>query len=315
MVTAPSLGVDVAGIALQNPLIPASGCFGFGDDFLDFFDPNILGAAALKGTTREPQAGNPTPRIAETPAGMINSIGLQNPGIDEVLAQKLPHLATFYHQPVILNISGFSVDEYRECCAKADGRAEIIELNVSCPNVHGGGMSFGADADALAEVTRAVRQEVSRSRLFVKLSPNVTDIVELARVVEGEGADGVTLINTLQGMRIDPARRRPVIARTMGGFSGPAIFPVALRMIWQVWEATGLVILGSGGVARAADVIEMMEAGASAVQVGAESLRNPMAIPQILAELPELMERWQIASLADLVGSAHGENDPRKDHE
>lgn len=298
------VNVDLAGVPLQNPLIPASGCFGFGDEFLPFFDPNILGAAALKGTTREPRVGNPTPRIAETPAGMINSIGLQNPGIDAVLNQKLPQLAGFYHQPVILNISGFTVDEYRHCCELADGRAEVIELNVSCPNVHGGGMSFGADPLALAEVTAAVRQVVTRSKLFVKLSPNVTDIVEMANIVQAEGAEGVTLVNTLQGMRIDPATRRPVIAERMGGFSGPAILPVALRMIYQVSHATDLTIMGSGGVATARDVIEMMMAGATAVQVGAQTLVDPLTIPRILTDLPARMAQYGIDRLSDIIGIA-----------
>lgn len=297
-----SLSVNLAGVPLQNPLIPASGCFGFGDEFLDFYDPNILGAAALKGTTREPQLGNPTPRVAETPAGMINSIGLQNPGVDAVLAEKVPQLKKFYHQPIVLNISGFAIDEYVECCAKADGHGEIIELNVSCPNVDGGGLAFGVDPHALKEVTRQVREVVAKSKLFVKLSPNVTDVVELARVVEQAGADGYTLINTLQGMRVDPKTRRPVIAKTMGGLSGPAIFPVALRMIYQVRQASGLPIMGAGGVATATDVVEMMMAGADAVQVGTESLVNPLVIPQILDDLPAVMERYRIESLQDIVG-------------
>ncbi len=298
------VNVDLASIPLQNPLIPASGCFGFGDEFLPFYDPNILGAAALKGATLEPRDGNATPRIAETPAGMINSIGLQNPGIDAILSRSLPELATYYQQPVILNISGFSLDEYRHCCELADGHAEIIELNVSCPNVHGGGMVFGADPLALAEVTAAVRKVVTRSKLFVKLSPNVTDIVEMAKVVEAEGAEGVTLINTLQGMRIDPARHTPVIAETMGGFSGPAIFPVALRMIYQVYRATELAIMGSGGVTTARDVIEMMMAGATAVQIGSQALVDPLTIPKILAELPSRMEQYNIRRLSDIIGIA-----------
>lgn len=299
-----NLAVNLAGVPLQNPLIPASGCFGFGEEFLDFYDPDILGAASLKGTTRDPRDGNATPRIAETPSGMINSIGLQNPGIDNVLNQKLPRLAQFYHQPVILNISGFSVEEYRDCCERADGRAEIIELNVSCPNVHGGGLSFGASCPALAEVVRAVRGVVHQSKLFVKLSPNVADIVDFARVVADEGGDGVTLINTLLGMRIDPARRSPVIAAGSGGFSGPAILPVAVRAVYQVRSAVDLPIMGSGGIASARDVIEMMMAGATAVQVGAESLRNPLAIPQILAELPRRMEQYGIEGLTDIIGIA-----------
>lgn len=298
------LAVDLAGVRLQNPLIPASGCFGFGEEFLDYYDPNILGAAALKGTTQDPRDGNATPRIAEAPAGMINSIGLQNPGIDVVLAQRLPALADFYHQPVIMNISGFSVDEYVHCCALSDGTCEVIELNVSCPNVHGGGMSFGASADAAAMVTKAVREVVQESKLFIKLSPNVTDIVGIAKACADEGADGLTLINTLQGMRIDVAKRAPVIAEKMGGLSGPAILPVALRMIYQVRSALDLPIMGSGGVATARDVLEMMMAGATGIQVGAESLRNPLVIPQILEELPDLMDKLGINNIEEIVGAA-----------
>lgn len=298
------LSVNLAGVQLQNPLIPASGCFGFGDEFLDYYDPNILGAASLKGTTREPRDGNATPRIAEAPAGMINSIGLQNPGIDAVLGEKLPALAEFYHQPVIMNISGFSIDEYVHSCALTDGTCEIIELNVSCPNVHGGGMSFGASADAAAMVTSAVREVVSQSKLFVKLSPNVTDIVGIARACAEEGADGLTLINTLQGMRIDVARRRPVIAEKQGGLSGPAIFPIAIRMIYMVSQALDIPIMGSGGVADARDVLEMMMAGATGIQIGAESLRNPMVIPQILQELPTLMDDLGIEDIEEIVGVA-----------
>ena len=305
MVTAsPRLAVDLAGVALQNPLIPASGCFGFGEEFLDFYDPNILGAAALKGTTREPRDGNPTARIAETPSGMINSIGLQNPGIDAVLAQKLPGLAQFYHQPVIMNISGFSIDEYVHCCAATDGTCEVIELNVSCPNVHGGGMSFGASAEAAAQVTAAVREVVKESALFIKLSPNVTNIVAIAGACADEGADGLTLINTLQGMRIDVTTRRPVIAERMGGLSGPAIFPIAVRMIAQVRSALDIPVMGSGGVASARDVLEMMMAGAAGIQIGAESLRNPLVIPQILEELPALMDELGIERLEEIIGAA-----------
>lgn len=299
------LSTSLRGISLQNPLIPASGCFGFGDEFLDFYDPNILGAAALKGTTREPQQGNPTPRVAETPAGMINSIGLQNPGIDAVLQQKIPELQGFYHQPIIMNVSAFSVEEYAYLCERADGHAEIIELNVSCPNVHGGGLVFGADPQALAEVVAAVRPLVTESKLYVKLSPNVTDIVALAQLVEGLGADGVTLINTLLGMRVDPQTRESVIARGAGGFSGPAILPVAVRMIHQVYAATELSIMGAGGVASARDVLEMMMAGASAVQVGTQALVNPLVIPEILEELPQLMQELGIERVRDIIGAAH----------
>lgn len=299
-----NLAVDLAGVRLQNPLIPASGCFGFGEEYLDFYDPNILGAAALKGTTQEPRDGNATPRIAETPAGMINSIGLQNPGIDNVLAQKLPRLAQFYSQPAIMNISGFTVDEYVHCCAKADGHTEIIELNVSCPNVHGGGMSFGASAEAVAQVTSEVRKVTTKSKLFVKLSPNVTDIVGIAEAAATAGADGLTLINTMLGMRVDIARRRPIIAAGSGGFSGPAILPIAVRMIHAVRSHIDIPVMGSGGVATARDTLEMMMAGASAVQVGAESLRDPLAIPRILADLPPLLDELQIDQLEDVIGAA-----------
>lgn len=298
------LAVQLGTTTLQNPLIPASGCFGFGDEFLDFYDPNILGAVALKGTTRDARDGNATPRIAETPAGMINSIGLQNPGIDVVLSKKLPHLATFYSQPVILNISGFSIDDYVASCAAADGKAEIIELNVSCPNVHGGGISFGSSCPLLVEVVRAVREVVTQSQLFIKLSPNVTDIVEMARAAVDAGADGLTLINTLLGMRIDLKRRRPVIAAGAGGFSGPAIFPIAVRMIHAVKSAIDVPIMGSGGVASASDALEMMMAGATAVQVGAESLRDPMVIPRIIDELPALLDELEIDQIADVIGEA-----------
>lgn len=298
------LAVQLGTTTLQNPLIPASGCFGFGDEFLDFYDPNILGAVALKGTTRDARDGNATPRIAETPAGMINSIGLQNPGIDVVLSKKLPHLATFYSQPVILNISGFSIDDYVASCAAADGKAEIIELNVSCPNVHGGGISFGSSCPLLVEVVRGVREVVTHSQLFIKLSPNVTDIVEMAHGAVDAGADGLTLINTLLGMRIDLKRRRPVIAAGAGGFSGPAIFPIAVRMIHAVKSAIDVPIMGSGGVASASDALEMMMAGATAVQVGAESLRDPMVIPRIIDELPALLDELEIDQIADVIGEA-----------
>ncbi len=304
-----NLEVELAGVKLQNPLIPASGCFGFGQEYLEFFDPNILGAAALKGTTGSHRDGNPTPRVAETPAGMLNSIGLQNPGIDAVLSEKLPALAQFYTQPVIMNISGFSVDEYVASCAKTDGLCEIIEVNVSCPNVEDGGMTFGATAKAAAEVTRAVREVVTQSKLFVKLSPNVTDIVEIADACAKAGADGLTLINTLLGMRIDVETRRPVIAATTGGLSGPAVLPVALRMLYQVSETLDLPLMGSGGAASARDVLEMMMAGASAVQIGTEALRNPMVFSQILAQLPPLMEELGIDSLTDIIGAAHSNSE------
>jgi dihydroorotate dehydrogenase (subfamily 1) family protein len=298
------LSVNLGGVELQNPLIPASGCFGFGDEFLDFYDPNILGAVALKGTTRDPRDGNATPRIAETPAGMINSIGLQNPGIEIVLNEKLPDLARFYHQPVIMNISGFSVDEYVHCCEKTDGLAEIIELNVSCPNVHGGGISFGSSCDALSEVVNAVRAVVNESRLFIKLSPNVTDIVSMAKAAVDAGADGLTLVNTMLGMRIDPAKRKPIIAAGAGGFSGPAIFPIAVRMIHAVRSNLNVPVIGSGGISTARDVIEMMMVGASAIQVGAATLADPLTIPRILDELPAEMDRLGINNLEEVIGAA-----------
>lgn len=299
------LTVALAGVTLQNPLIPASGCFGFGDEFRTFFDPDLLGAVALKGTTLNPREGNDLPRIAECSAGLINSIGLQNPGIDVVLSEKIPALRRFYHQPAIMNISGFSIEEYVECCRRADGKTEIIELNISCPNVHGGGMSFGASCHQAAAVTGAVRSVVHQSKLFVKLSPNVTDVVEIARAVADAGADGLTLINTLQGMRIDIDRRRPVIAQKIGGFSGPAIFPIALRMIYQVAEAVTIPLMGSGGVASARNVVEMMMAGASAVQVGAETLRDPLILPRLVAELPPLLDSLAVSNIVELIGAAH----------
>lgn len=304
MVTSDPLAVNLAGVRLQNPLIPASGCFGFGEEFLDFFDPNILGAAALKGTTLKPQDGNPTPRLAEAPCGMINSIGLQNPGIDKVLAEQLPNFQKHFKQPVIMNISGFSVDEYVEACSRTDGTCEIIEVNVSCPNVDGGGMTFGASAALTGEVTREVRQVVKDSKLFVKLSPNVTDIVEIAEACVEGGADGLTLTNTALGMRIDVGRRKPVIARTVGGLSGPAIFPIALRMIYQVRSAFNVPVMGSGGAKDARTVIEMMMAGASAVQIGSEALRNPLVFPKILADFPRVMNELGINSLHEIVGAA-----------
>ncbi len=305
MVNTVDLSVDLAGVRLRNPLIPASGCFGFGEEFLDFYDPNILGAVSLKGTTSEPREGNETPRIAETPAGMINSIGLQNPGIHAVLDRNLPRLAEFYHQPVMMNISGFTIDEYVYCCELADGRSEFIELNISCPNVHGGGMSFGATCSAASDVTKAVREVVKKSKLFVKLSPNVADIGEIAVGCAEAGADGLTVINTLQGMRIDIERRRPVIAQKTGGFSGPAILPIAVRMIHQVRTLLDIPIIGSGGAASARDVVEMMMAGASAVQIGAESLRNPLVIPQIIDDLPPLLSTLGVDRISEVINVAH----------
>lgn len=298
------LSVDLCGIRLQNPVVPASGTFGFGLELADSMDLNVLGAISLKGTTLETRYGNPTPRIAECTEGMINSVGLQNPGIDVLVGEKVPALRRIYTQPVIANISGFSLDEYRTCCARADAceGIDLIEVNISCPNVHNGGMAFGTDPRSAAEVTRTVKS-VCRKPVFIKLSPNVTDIVAIARACEEAGADGLTLVNTFLGMRIDIARRKPVVARGTGGFSGRAIFPIALRMVWQVAHACRIPVMGCGGVASARDVIEMMMAGATAVQVGAENLRNPFACPQIIAELPSVMEELGITALKEIIGT------------
>ncbi len=298
------LSVDLCGVHLKNPVIPASGTFGFGLELSDAFDLNLLGGISLKGTTREARYGNPTPRIAECEGGMINSVGLQNPGIDVLVDEKVPALRRVYGGCVIANISGFSLDEYRECCEKADAckGIDIIEVNISCPNVHNGGMAFGTSADSAAGVTAAVKS-VCRKPVFIKLSPNVTDIVSIARACEDAGADGLSLVNTFLGMRIDIARRRPVIANKMGGFSGKAVFPVALRMVYQVAHACRIPVMGCGGVASASDVIEMMMAGATAVQVGAENLRNPYACPEIAEALPHLMEELGINSLKEIIGT------------
>ena len=298
------LSVELCGIRLQNPVIPASGTFGFGLELAGSFDLNVLGAISLKGTTLEPRYGNPTPRVAECTEGVINSVGLQNPGIDVLVTEKVPALRKVYSQPVIANISGFSLDEYRECCRKADAceGIDIIEVNISCPNVHNGGMAFGTSAESAAEVTRTVKA-VCHKPVFIKLSPNVTDIVAIARACEDAGADGLTLVNTFLGMRIDIARRKTVIANKMGGFSGRAVFPIALRMVYQVAHACKVPVMGCGGVATARDVIEMMMAGATAVQVGAENLRNPFACPEIINELPAVMEELGIDSLKDIIGT------------
>ena len=298
------LSVSLCGIRLKNPVVPASGTFGFGLELADSFDLNVLGGISLKGTTREARYGNPTPRIAECKGGMINSVGLQNPGIDSLVNEKVPALRKVYGGCIIANISGFSVDEYRECCAKADAceGIDLIEVNISCPNVHNGGMAFGTDPASAAEVTRAVKS-VCRKPVFLKLSPNVTDIVAIARACEDAGADGLALVNTFLGMRIDIYRRKPVIANKMGGFSGRAVFPVALRMVHQVAHACRIPVMGCGGVASAKDVIEMMMAGATAVQVGAENLRNPFACPEIAAALPSLMEDLNITTLQEIIGT------------
>lgn len=296
--------VDLAGIQLRNPVIPASGTFGFGMEMASVFDLDILGGISLKGCTQEPRLGNPCPRIAECPGGMINSVGLQNPGIEALVTEKVPSLREIYSGAVIANISGFSIGEYARCCAAADAcpGIDIIEVNISCPNVHAGGMAFGTDPASAAAVTRAVRTAVRHKPVFIKLSPNVTDIVSIARACEDEGADGLTLINTLLGMRIDTRTRRPVIACKTGGFSGRAVFPVALRMVYQVARSCRIPVMGCGGVASENDVIEMMMAGATAVQVGAENLRNPLACPQIIEALPAAMERLGIERLKDIIG-------------
>ena len=297
------LSVELSGVRLDNPIIPASGCFGYGYGMTEFYDINILGSISFKGTTREARFGNPTPRIAECTSGLINSVGLQNPGIDRVIAEELPHLREIFHKPIVANISGFSLEEYEECCAKIDkeDQVEIIEVNVSCPNVHNGGMSFGTQPESAAEVTRRVKA-VTTKPVFIKLSPNVTDIVAIARACEEAGADGICLINTLLGMRIDTMRRKPVIANKMGGFSGDAIFPVAVRMVYQVAQACNIPVMGCGGVSSASDVIEMMMAGATAVQVGAANLKNPYASKEIVEALPKEMERLGIERLRDIIG-------------
>ncbi len=291
---------------LDNPIIPASGTFGFGAEFSGLYDINILGSLSFKGTTKDARFGNPTPRIAECTGGMINSVGLANPGIDKVIAKELPALRSIYKKPVIANISGFSIDEYKYCCERID-REEgigIIEVNISCPNVHAGGMAFGTSPEAAAEVTRAVKS-VTTKPVYMKLSPNVTNIAEIAKACEAAGADGIALINTLLGMRIDIKRRKPVVANKMGGFSGPAIFPVAVRMVYQVYEAVNIPIIGMGGIASADDVIEMMMAGASAVEIGAMNLTDPYICPRIIEELPQLCEKLGIERITDIIGAAH----------
>lgn len=297
------LSVELCGVKLDNPVIPASGTFGFGLEMAALYDINVLGSISIKGTTLHERFGNPTPRIAECEGGLINSVGLQNPGVDAVISHELPRLRECFSKPIIANVSGFSIDEYCQCCERLNGekQVEIIELNISCPNVHNGGMAFGTSTTTAFEVVSAVRKVVSKP-LFVKLSPNVTDIAAIARSVEEAGADGITLINTLLGMRIDTMRRRPIVANKMGGFSGRAIFPIAVRMVYQARKAVSIPIIGCGGVATADDVVEMMMAGASAVQVGAENLRNPYACPEIIAALPKVMERLHIEKLSDIIG-------------
>ena len=301
-----SLKTNLCGIELDNPLIPASGTFGFGYEFAEIYDINILGSFSFKGTTKEPRFGNPTPRIAECKKGLINSVGLQNPGVHKVLENELPKLKACFHKPVMANVNGFSVEEYVYTVKMLDQEPQIgwFEVNVSCPNVHGGGMSFGTSPEAAAEVVRACKA-VTKTPIIVKLSPNVTDSVSIARACEAAGADGISLINTLLGMRIDLKSKKPVIANKMGGFSGPAIKPVAVRMVYQVYEAVNIPIVGGGGVESAEDVIEMMLAGASAVEVGAANLVDPMACPKIIEDLPHVMEKYGIKDLKDIIGGAH----------
>lgn len=297
------LSVNLAGLQMDNPVVPASGTFGYGKEFKDYYDINILGSFSFKGTTREARFGNPTPRIAECSSGMINAVGLQNNGVDHVINHELPEMKAYFHKPVIANVSGFSVEDYAYTCELLDKQEQvgILEVNVSCPNVHGGGMSFGTSPQAAAEVTKAVKA-VTQKPVFIKLSPNVTDIVSIAKACEEAGADGICLINTMLGMRIDTKRRKPVIANKMGGFSGDAIFPVAVRMVYQVAKACNIPIMGCGGVSTAENVIEMMMAGATAVQVGAANLVDPYACKNIIEALPRECERLGIEKLSDIIG-------------
>ena len=297
------LSVNLCGIMLDNPVIPASGTFGYGYEFAELYDINCLGTFSFKGTTREPRFGNPTPRIAECTAGLINAVGLQNPGVEKVIAEELPKLKKCFHKPVMANVSGFSLEDYAYTCARLDQQEQVgwLEVNVSCPNVHGGGMSFGTDPKMAAQVVKAVKA-VTRKPVILKLTPNVTSIVDIAKACADAGADGISLINTMLGMRIDLKTRRPVIANTMGGFSGPAIFPIALRMVYQVAQAVKIPVVGMGGVSSAEDVIEMMLAGATAVEVGAANLVDPMICRDIIENLPAVMEKYHINDLKELIG-------------
>ena len=301
-----NLSTELCGIKLDNPVIPASGTFGFGYEFAELYDINILGTFSFKGTTRDERFGNPTPRIAECTSGMINSVGLQNPGVDKVIAEELPKLSKCFNKPVMANVGGFSVDDYAYTCSRLDkcGQVGWLEVNISCPNVHGGGMSFGTCPDCAAEVTRAVKS-VTKKPVIIKLSPNVTDIVEIAKACEQAGADGICLINTLLGMRINLRTKKPVIKNVMGGFSGSAILPVALRMVYQVSSAVNIPVVGVGGVSSAEDVIEMMLAGACAVEVGAANLIDPFACKNIIEALPEAMKKYGITELKEIIGGAH----------
>ena len=301
-----NLKVNLAGIELDNPVIPASGTFGYGQEFAELYDINCLGTFSFKGTTKDPRYGNPTPRIAECPSGMLNSVGLQNPGVDKVIAEELPALKKIFHKPVMANVSGFSIDDYVYTCAKLDKEEQVgwLEVNISCPNVHNGGMAFGVDPVAAAEVTAAVKS-VTTKPVFMKLSPNVADIAAIAKACEEAGADGISLINTLLGMRIDLKRRAPILANKMGGMSGPAVFPVALRMVYQVYEAVKIPIIGMGGVTSAEDVIEMMLAGATAVEIGAGNLTNPYLCRDVIDSLGAVCKQYGIDNLKSIIGGAH----------
>ena len=298
--------VTLCGLELDNPVIPASGTFGYGYEFAEIYDINCLGTFSFKGTTRDPRFGNPTPRIAECPAGLINSVGLQNPGVEAVIARELPKLKEVFHKPVMANVSGFSVDDYAYTCEKLDREDQVgwLEVNISCPNVHNGGMAFGVTPEGAAEVTRAVKA-VTHKPVIMKLSPNVTDIAAIARSCEAAGADGISLINTVLSMRIDLKTKRPVVANVMGGLSGPAVFPLALRMVWQVCEAVSIPVVGMGGVSSAEDILEMMLAGATAVEVGAANLVDPWACQKIVRDLPRAMEQYGIHDLREIIGGAH----------
>ena len=302
------LSVSLAGVTLKNPIIPASGTFGYGREFAEIYDLNILGSFSWKGTTRDPRPGNLQPRIAETPGGMLNAVGLQNPGMEAVLREEVPNIAKIFRGPVIANVCGFSLEEYAENCARLNDaeQVRILEVNISCPNVHAGGKNFGSDPQSAAAVTRAVRA-ATKKPVFMKLSPNVTDIGEIAKACEAEGADGLCLINTLLGMRIDLNTKRPLLANRTGGLSGPAVFPVAVRMVWDVYEAVGekIPVIGCGGVSSAEDAAEMMLAGASAVEVGAASLRDPWACKKIIEDLPAVCERLGVSKISELTGGAH----------
>ena len=300
------LSVDLCGIELDNPVIPASGTFGFGYEFAEIYDINLLGTFSFKGTTKDARFGNPTPRIAECTAGMINAVGLQNPGVERVISEELPKLKKCFNKPVMANVSGFSVEDYAYTCEKLDNCEQVgwLEVNISCPNVHGGGMSFGTNPKSASEVVKAVKK-VTKKPVIIKLSPNVTDITEIAKACEDAGADGISLINTLLGMRINLKTKKPIIANTMGGFSGPAIFPIAVRMVYQVANAVKIPVVGMGGVSSAEDVIEMMLAGAAAVEVGAANLVNPYACRDIINDLPNTMEKYGIDNLSDIIGGVN----------